>query len=223
MNANAIAKHYASLTAQERFRLIYAAGARGDKAEQGRLVCAGRSITLSMPEHTPHAHAFGELSLHTFLFLLDEAASYYEAFELSREAEIEVINDDESEDTDAEEVEAEDIAEEEDSPVDKWFRSALVIGFLLKTEGDGWKLFCERLSIPPFADWNFLPGFHRLQCALAGAEKAAFVPEGMVRWLNSRRPTGKPELTALPPHLTSEGIADTYAEWFQARVKWWGG
>jgi hypothetical protein len=45
MNAKTLAKHYASLTAEERFRLIGAAGARGEKAEQDRLAAAaGRRI-----------------------------------------------------------------------------------------------------------------------------------------------------------------------------------
>lgn len=34
MNANAVAKHYAILTAEERFRLILAASGRGDAAER---------------------------------------------------------------------------------------------------------------------------------------------------------------------------------------------
>ena len=38
MKANALARHYGNLTAEERFRLILAAGARGDKAEEDRLV-----------------------------------------------------------------------------------------------------------------------------------------------------------------------------------------
>jgi hypothetical protein len=41
----------------------------------------------------------------------------------------------------------------------------LAQGFILKTKIAGWKMFCERLSIPPFALWQILPGFERFQWA----------------------------------------------------------
>ncbi len=92
---------------------------------------------------------------------------------------------------------------------------------MLRTRANGWKLFCERLSVPPFLHWEILPGFDRLQRALAFTEKAAFVPEGFLRWLNRVRPKGQPELTAVP--LTVEGVADAIAEAFRQSVQWWEG
>jgi hypothetical protein len=62
VNANAVARHYSNLTAEERFRLILAAGASGDEAERDRLVSAGQRITLSVQDHAPYAHAFDELA-----------------------------------------------------------------------------------------------------------------------------------------------------------------
>ena len=41
MNASTVTKHYGLLTPEERFRLILAAGGRGDEAEQDRLVSTG--------------------------------------------------------------------------------------------------------------------------------------------------------------------------------------
>src|SRR5688572_10020205 len=79
MNASSIARHYGSLTPEERFRLIFAAGASGDEAERDRLVRAGGRITLSMQDHAPYAHAFDELALLVFLELLEEAARYLDA------------------------------------------------------------------------------------------------------------------------------------------------
>jgi hypothetical protein len=87
---------------------------------------------------------------------------------------------------------------------------------VLKVKADGWKLFCERLSVPPFATWKGLPGFNRLKCALDLAEQAAFIPAGMVRWLNDVPPAGTPALSRVP--LTVEGIADATAKMFQDRV-----
>jgi hypothetical protein len=30
---------------------------------------------------------------------------------------------------------------------------------MLKAKGAGWKLWCERLGMPPFSAWERLPGF----------------------------------------------------------------
>ena len=98
---------------------------------------------------------------------------------------------------------------------------ALAAGYMLRTTANGWKLFCERLNVPPFLLWEESPGFDRVQRALALAEKAAFVPEGFLRWINRVRPKGEPELTAVP--LTPEGVAAATAEAFRQRVQWLGG
>jgi len=82
----------------------------------------------------------------------------------------------------------------------------LAAGFVLKVKAGGWKLLCERLSVPPFVVWKGLPGFDRLERARALAEQAAFMPAGMVHWLNDVRPAGTPALSRVP--LTVEGIAD---------------
>jgi hypothetical protein len=87
MNANAIAKHYGRLKPEERFRLILAAGARGDEAEQDRLAAAGQRLTLSMYDHEPFGHAFDEVALSTFLELLEAAADYLDALTWADEEE----------------------------------------------------------------------------------------------------------------------------------------
>jgi hypothetical protein len=73
---------------------------------------------------------------------------------------------------------------------ERWFRQAMAVGFVLKRKTEGWKLFCERLNIPHFMVWKEFPGLQRLQIALDLAEKAVFVEEGFVRWLNEVRPPG---------------------------------
>ena len=90
----------------------------------------------------------------------------------------------------------------------------------MRTKADGWKLFCARLTVPPFLLWEGFPGFDRLQRALALTEKAAFTPEKFLRWLNTVRPAGKPELTEAP--LTVEGVADANEKVFRQRTAWWG-
>lgn len=238
MKANAVTRRYGCLTPEERFRLILAASGRGDEAERERLMNAGGRITLSMSDHAPFAHAFSEIALLVFIELLDAASSYLESFHLADD-------DGKADDATVERNECDTIDEElacaakEDAPnADRdgvakrqekkrrtlWQRRldvALASGFVLKVKVAGWKLFCERLSVPPFAAWNGLPGFDRLERALDLAEQAAFLPGGMVRWLNDVRPAGTPALTEVP--LAVEGIADATAKMFQDRVRWWGG
>jgi hypothetical protein len=230
MNANAVAKlHYGSLTPEERFRLILAAGARGDEAEQSRLVNAGGRITLSMQDHAPYAHAFDELALLVFIELLDAAAFYLDAFQWADDVSDIFEGDDIDAEDDGSEAEpdpstAKGSVEDEDGEASAWQRTfdvGLAAGFMLRAKADGWKRYCEGLNIPPFLLWKELPGFDRLQRALALTEQAAFVPEGFLRWLNCVRPTVERELTEVP--FTAEGIADATAKMYQARVEWWGG
>jgi hypothetical protein len=48
---------------------------------------------------------------------------------------------------------------------------AFVAGYLLMTRYVGWKVFCDRLHVPPFLLWPALPGYERL-------ERAWKVPRG---------------------------------------------
>jgi hypothetical protein len=179
-----------------------------------------------MPEHAPHAHAFDELAKLCFIELLAEAARYQEAWMYAGEAD---WLDDEGDEGQVGEEGDEPGAEE--APADGGRRTRplserrldliLVAGFVLRTKAEGWKLFCERMGVPPFALWECLPGFERLRHALALAEKAAFVPEGVVRWLNDIRPERSPKVTEV--RLTAEKVADEAASMFRDRVQWWGG
>jgi hypothetical protein len=237
MKGNALAKNYKSLTAEERFRLILAAGARGDEAERDRLISTGQRIVLSTQEHAPFARAFDELSLLIFIELQEEAARYLEAFARANHVD-DLFGDDEEEDSgEVEEKEGETIEKEEpegkanaesvevsdgERPIfQRYLDVALAAGFVLRTKAEGWKLFCERLTVPPFALWEGLPGFERLQRALDLSEKVSFEAEGFLRWLNAIRPAGEPERLKVP--LTTEGLADATEELFQERVEWWGG
>jgi hypothetical protein len=227
MNANAVARHYDRLTPEERFRLILAAGGRGDEAERDRLARAGGRLTLTFPEHAPYAQAFNELAFLVYIELLDEAARYLEAFDRADdcrddfgEDETEPDSQGEGEDADATEKPAASGAGKR--PVaSRLFDLALAAGFVLKTKADGWKRFCERLNVPPWLLWLEHPGFDRLQGALSRAERAAFTPEGIVRWMNRIRPADAPERTEAP--LTIEGQAADMERTFRKRAEWWGG
>ncbi len=228
MNAARVARHYAGLTAEERFRLILAASGRGDEAERDRLARAAERITISMQDHAPYAHAFDDLTRLIFIELLEDAVKYLDAFALADDVPSPSDPPGEvDEEEDAEESEPETGREpaEEEGEDSVWLRYldlALAAGFMLKTKADGWKLFCERLTVPPFLLWEGFPGFDRLQRALKLTERGAFVPEGMVRWLNRIRPDGAAEARE-EDLITPENYAAEAETVFRARVDWWGG
>jgi hypothetical protein len=112
IDTKALARHYANLTPEERFRLILAAGARGDEAERSRLVSTGQRITLSIQDHAPYAHAFEELSFLLFIELLEEAARYLEAFARADDVH-DVYGESDEENADGGEVEEAASVEEE--------------------------------------------------------------------------------------------------------------
>jgi hypothetical protein len=233
LNRNGIAK---GLSPSERFRLVLAATDRGDQAEADRLAAAGERITLSFPEHAPYLQGFVELATVAFLELAELASSYDRAFvawastdpprddddEDLGEGEQEPTNDPRGTDTcevDQEAARDEDVSCEY---ADRLGQTALAFGYLLKTRAEGWRLFCERLTISPLFVWARLPGFDRVQGALALAENAAFVPEGMSCWMNRHRPAGAPEVTAATV-MTPEKIAAELAEQFDKLVAHWSG
>lgn len=214
MTVSGLARGYGALTPEERFRLIAAAGARGDDVEQERLTRVARRLTLSMPDHAPFCHAFNELSLLVLIELLEEAARYREAWDRFDDFH-ELFEEGSPKD---------ELAQQEPlprSPRERGLDLALAAGYVLRTKTDGWKLFCARLSLPPFAGLEEFPGFDRLQRALALAEKAAFAAEGFLRWLNRLRPPEAPEATEAP--LTVAGVAAATEGMFRSRVEWWGG
>jgi hypothetical protein len=229
MDANALARNYGRLTPEERWRLIVAADARGDAAEENRLANAAQRLHFSSPDFSPYGKAFFEVALVVFIELLDEAARCDE-FWLRADAH-DPFSDDEDEVADGDEAGDDPDAQAGAGSVKDgsrqrpaWQRSgdiAMASGFVLRTKAAGWTLFCERLTIPPFGHWEGLPGFDRVRRALNMGEKLAFTPEEMRRWLNRIRPTSSPEVQGLG--LTPEGCAAGLEDVFRKRVAWWGG
>jgi hypothetical protein len=231
MNVCAVTKNYEQLTPEERFRLILAANGRGDKAERDRLAGVGNRINISMQDHGPFAQAFNDVSRFAFIEVLDYSAFYNDAvlhmlFKFGSLRADDLEPPAKAEDTPS----PADLGKEEETEVDVPGNAAgdelrdtlLAAGFMLRIRANGWKLFCERLGVPPFALWEHLPGFDRIESALAAAEEMAFVSEKwFLRWLNKIRPAGDPELTKLP--LTLEGIAQGFEVAYREMAKWWGG
>jgi hypothetical protein len=206
MNLNSLVKNYNVLTPDERFALILAAGARGDDAERQRLTSTGMAITLSIRDHAPYVLAFRGIGMLLFLDLLAAGADYEETYDLA------LLPDTGSADT---------TEEGGRTAAERLFTYAHYQGFLLKLKIDGWKLFCQRRRIPPYALWQSLPGYDRLQRALELTEEVAWTAEDYLRWFNGLQPGGGPEATQVG--VTAETVADELEEWFRERVRWWSG
>jgi hypothetical protein len=235
VNTKTLANHYSQLTPEELFRLIMAANARGDETELDRLGNAGPRITVSMLAHLPYARAFGTYSFTTYIELLDEAADYLDEFQHA-------LNEDDrvgarkpirrrmrikGTTPNREELAAENAEDDADKPP-LWETMDVVkmIGFLFKSHAVGWKLFCERWNADPWAAWERadFPGLNRITRTLALIQCGFVFPttEDALRWMNTIRPIGKPELTeaCLP---TGEEVADRYDGEFRELVRWLGG
>jgi hypothetical protein len=216
MKTALLPKSYSCLTAEERFRLIMAASGRSDDVERNRLLRAGERIYLSFRDHAPYAHAFDDVSKIKFIEILEDVARFHEALDRSDEQELEEIEN-------AKEVQPQHKkgTGPDESLWSRYFDLLLAAGYTLRTNVEGWNLFCAKLSIPPFLLWEILPGFDRLQDALALAKKAAFTPEGFLKWLNRIRPDGEPELTKVP--VIAEEEAAGIEKAFRHLVRCWSG
>jgi hypothetical protein len=214
MNTNGLAKHYATLKPEERFRLIVAANERGDEAESQRLTRTAKRCTFSNMDYSPFAHALHDLAILTFLELLDEAARHDDVREQWADAEM-------SDSTGGKHRRNRSPRKE------RLFELFLVQGFILRTKAAGWNLFCNRIGIEPQRLWQYLPGFERLKRTLLGLQGTpdrpapAYTPAGMVNWLNRVRPDHEPEVTEANI-LSPETIARQTDAAFHERARWWG-
>ncbi|CAK9076489.1 Phage protein, partial [Durusdinium trenchii] len=217
----AIANKYDVLTPEERLGLIIAAGARGDDSEQDRLIRAAQMTYIPANDYVPYAHSLREVSMMAFVDLLEEAARYQEAI-LRIGSIIELDDEDEDEEEEEDEEELFDGQDLDDDLTfeDRLFAYVLAAGYAFKAKADGWKLFCERLCIPPFVLMECLPGFERLQRAFKWSEELAYTQRGFLKWMNLHRPDGESQLTESP--LTAQGMADAAELSFRTHAKKYG-
>jgi len=219
VSAKALSNHYSQLTAEERFRLIWAASDRGDDAERDRLRNSSPRITFSTVDFSPYVDAFTELAMVVFAELVEEAAKFRDAFDHWSDGEM--FDHAVGKKRKARRKRADDVH-------DRCQDLFLAQGFLLKVKANGWKLFCERLGISPFGLWQYLPGFERLKRNLDAVEGThdrpgpAFSLVGMAKWLKRIRPADKPEVNEADI-LTAEKCADLLEVLFRERAKWCGG
>jgi hypothetical protein len=185
-----------------------------------------------MPDQAPYAEAFDEFALLTLIELLEEVARFHDAWLRVCDAD----DDEDDEDDDEEQAGSALTARETDTPdgsdrdqvpcanrpaAERLLDLALAAGYMLRVKADGWKLFCDRLSVPPLRLWEETPGYQRVMGCLEIAERAAFTADGFLRWLNDVRPAGAPRVTALT--LTADMLADSLEGVYRKRAKYHAG
>jgi hypothetical protein len=235
VSANTINKLYEWLKPEERFRLILAAGARGDMAERDRFANASRTLALKVRDFVPWAQAFNEVSMIIFMGLVEQAVQYQEAcddwskaYRKLRQARkrakalVKVSAGKSAESSESAEPSEDEKIEE------LLFDMHLSAGFILKTKFDGWKLFCERLNVPALVIWEMLPGYERLAATvkhLQGTKTrpgAAFLPGGMMRFLHENTAAGQSQPTEAGL-ISADKVAKELDEMFRDTVKRHGG
>jgi hypothetical protein len=209
MNLHQISTHYTLLSAEERFRLILAASGRDDTIEREKLVAAGPVRNLALADHWPYAQAFSEISMFSFMELLEEAAIYHDLLRLRGSK--------------SHEHSSEELAKDATEITAAWQKEVdlvLATGCQLMMKLKGWELFCKKLQVPDRLLWRDLPGYRRLEANLEIARQWAFRPVGFLRWLNRIRPEGAPKLQQLP--ISARLIARTNEQAYRERARWWG-
>ena len=121
MMTDRLARHYDSLTPEERFRLIMAAWVRGDEQERDRLDTSAPCLTYRLPHHFGLGAAFREVREVHRTEVLTLATWYLYGINAAGA-------------TGGEEG-------EELLDVSQWF------GYLLAVNLEGWRQFCEGLGL----------------------------------------------------------------------------
>jgi hypothetical protein len=222
---------YQYLTAEERFRLVLAAAARGDFAERDPLSQSSKLVPLQVQDYRPWAEAFTELATTIFMEMVEIAHRHRETIrewvdvaqsvDRARAKEEKRTGKrrgfpDHGEMTEDEELELE------------LLRGAFGTGFILKTKIAGWKSFCDRMNMPAFTIWEFLPGYERLEKAMTDLDETknpmaiAFSAEEMLGFLKNIRPEGFAEPTA-DGLISAEAVADGLRQMLRDGVKQHGG
>jgi hypothetical protein len=166
MNSNFLAKHYNGFTPHERLSLIMAAEERGDETERNRLEQTAPWVMCHASHHFRLTLALHLISNQHYMELLSLAAQYLQA--------ILAPWDDGAEWQERYEENADDFASDEPVFFGLTRDLPFMFGFTIKTLLAGWRLFCEKLQIPPDAPWESLPGYETVRQAEKLTESFAY-------------------------------------------------
>ncbi len=191
MTATRLSKHYSVLTPEERFALLLTAVARSDEVEMERIRNASRSVTILVPDTFGVAVAFKDvLALHR-LERVELAGLYLEAL-----ARVD--------------------AAWEQMPRAGWEQSvakrsgfARFLGYLVKINEAGLKLFCDRLGLDPTGAERLLHGERILGLAATSLESDSFTERDALAYCQQ----DDPSVTKIK---TAESIAEDLREAYDA-------
>lgn len=146
---NNLAKHYPSLTPDERFSLTVGAAARGDEVEVGRVIAAAKREVLSVPDTFGRATAWIHVGQRHRAQVLELSAYLFATVALA-------------------------VQPPTDNPPGKLRDVARMYGYLIKTRVAGWKRFCQcRGLVHDFLN-DSLPGGDAVEMALMEANGKCF-------------------------------------------------
>ncbi|MFO0938297.1 MAG: hypothetical protein U0798_17465 [Gemmataceae bacterium] len=236
MTFSTLHKKYRQLTPQERFKLIDAAQVRDDQPEIERLSRSGQMVDICIRDYQPYAMAFQDVCMTAFMeaanlagfyrdmMFLDAQQRLYRMEELQwdRESGIDAV-----ENVEVDETDTGDDATHSDQPdpddndpgQQESHERMLAAGYVFRQKVLGWKLFCKRLGVPPFARWECLPGYERVMQLLDVSKLLAFDRKGILDWLNRHREPGEAEITWC---VTARWQMKVIGKCFRKQLRWWG-
>jgi hypothetical protein len=179
------------LTAKERFPLLLAAVARSDEVEMERIRNASRNVTILVPDIFGLAVAFKAVLIHHRLERVELAGLYLEAL-----ARVD--------------------AAWEQMPKEGWEQRvakrsgfARFLGYLVKINEAGLKLFCDRLGLDPSGAERLLHGDKILGLAATSLESDSFTEHDALAYCQQNDPS----VTKIK---TAESIAEDLREAYDA-------
>ena len=171
MKTNHLAPLYKELTPGERLRLLMAAWARGDTAEQKNLSARALTRGFEVPDYYPLAKALGQAVHFHMLTLLDLAAHFWQWWGLWKtdclrsEADVGAS------------VGRRQPATMEPGEHGQGHRIARYYASQVVAHVDGWKHFCTDLQIDPELQLRAMIGWGMITQTESAARAMAFSPE----------------------------------------------
>ena len=171
MKLHHLAELYDQLTPRERVPLIVAAGARGDQAEQKRLIDSAPKEAYEVPNYYGLAKALKEAGDFHLLTLLDLAANFWQwwglwtSYLLRGPAETGTKNSRRGQNKSLQRL------ERRADGIVRYYASRLVAHM------EGWKKFCSELQIDPEAQLHFMIGWETIRRTEESARDLAFSDE----------------------------------------------
>lgn len=197
----ATAVDYEGLTPLPRVRLIYAAGKRGDTAEQERLAKSAPRVTWDIPDFQGLSEALSELPLFCLSTLLNLCCTFWRASGLHTRQCVEQ-GDGEGDDDDDADADAEVVLKDSDGTDlrvpsrSQVFRAERLTAYRLGVHLEALRLLSDELGVDLAGDIQTFPEWRTVADTERVCRLLAFSHDEAVAWLRSQGQPGEVDTPA---------------------------